>query len=245
MKLLPPNAHKLKKKKPAPPVVKLDTKIWSSPGVQGAKPQFCKSNCPFSTITAGFVRDHIPYDPKLLVIFPYPQKFDVIRRDPMGSDFKKWFLWKIVNEVGFGKEDVAIAHMLRCYCGSKYPTGRFVDTAENVCRHFDYEHGHNGTKGIGGIADVFDPDLFYITLDPRKTMGTQALYRLFKMDFVRCASFVNLDYKPCLLCGAEVAGMLAPHKLAGGVKDWRGHWWEGDWPFKRGLGASQGKGFRA
>jgi hypothetical protein len=230
------------KKDKAPPLVRLDDKDWSSPGVQDAKPAFCRHNCPYASVSGGFVRDYIPYDPKLLVLFPTPQKYDVIRRDPLGSDYKKWFLHKIVKNSGLEAKDVAIAHMLRCYCGGKYPTGRFVRTAENVCRHYDYEHGHNGKAGMGGIANVFDPNLFYLTLDPRTTMGNQAFYRLFRMDFNRCSQFANMEYKPALLCGAEVASMIAPFKLAGGIKSWRGHWWEGSWPFKRGQGAAHNSG---
>jgi hypothetical protein len=246
MKLKPLTKSKggAKGTRPDKPLIRRDDKIWSSPGVTDAKPTWCKNNCPFATTSAGFVRDHIPNDPKILVLFPTPQKDDVILRQALASGFKRWFMWKIVGAAGLEKKDVAVAHMLRCYCGPKYPTGKFVGTAENVCRHYDYEHNAAGKAGVGGIADVFDPDLFFLTLDPRKAMGTQALYRLFQQDFNRCANMIHHGYKPALLCGGEVASMIAPFHLAGGIKDWRGHWWESAWPFRRGQGASRGKGFR-
>jgi hypothetical protein len=243
MNLKPLKPAKKGRKQTVRPLIRKDDKIWSSPGVTNAKPAYCKNNCPLGTVSAGFVRDALPREPRMLVLFPTPGKDDVIFRDAWASGLKKW-LTAMARGMGLDRGDIAIAHVLRCYCGADYPTGSHVKTAEGACRHYDYEHAHNGEAGIGGIADVFDTDLFYVTLDPRKVMGTQALYRLFKLDFERAASFVHLDYRPTLLCGSEVAGLVAPFKLDGGVKDWRGHWWEGSWPFKRGRGTTRGRGFR-
>lgn len=203
---------------PQLPVVKSHT------GVQ-SKPTYCYQSCPRAYNSAGFVPDFIPENPKLAVMISHPGKDDAVNCRPLSGGMGRFFWAAIGKNVGLKKDDVAILSAVRCYTW-KYPVGVEAKQAEKACRHWDHTRGESRESIVS-----WNPDLFIVTFGLDKMIEVGAFLALGLADFEKALRFQKKGYKPCVLLGTEVLGIMAPW-LSGGVKTWRGHHWEGTWPFK-------------
>jgi hypothetical protein len=104
-----------------------------------------------------------------------------------------------------------------------------------ACRQYDCKQS-SGHKLVAGGIEAFDPNLFVITHDLKDIFNTPPFYRIIQKDIEKAFRFVVKGYRPIVLFGIEAAELLAPWiKDKGGMKAWRGHFWEGSWPWKEGV----------
>ena len=232
---LKPFAPKLKRKKKPVTLLASNEAMWNAPGVE-SKPTYCKNTCPLYTATPGIVYDWIPRHAKIALLLPTPQKGEMIEQTPLRGGMASWWKRHILYPLGLSPDDVAVCHILRCYHGRKcYPTGDWQRKAELACRHFD--NNRCSAEGIaeGGLAQ-WDPNMFLITHDLSDLIATPAFYRQVVNDLQKALNMTYYEFRPLVLCGKEPMELVAPWTIGkGGVKSWRGHWFEGDWPFKRGF----------
>lgn len=188
-----------------------------------------------ATLSSGIVYDNAPQNPKIALMLPSPREEDVVDRKPLASKMAWYWRKKIFEKVGLKVNDILVTYLVRCFCGKSYPKGKWVRQAESACRFFDRYHGENGKRQVGGFVDSWEPNLFVATYDLSKTVTTGAFYRQTCIDLEKAVSFYEKGYRPMVLCGIEAVQLVCPHIGKGGIRVWRGHWWEGEWPFKEGY----------
>lgn len=200
-------------------------------GVQG-KPQWCYNSCPRAHLATSFVPDYVPENPSIAIVSALPAREDAAQCIPFASGYGRFFWGAIGRKYGLRKQNVIVSNLLRCYT-YKYPVGATLPKAERACRHFDYYcHGGHGrpVRGLRSIA-TWNPNIYVVTFSIEKMLEVDALMALAIEDFGKAVRFIKAGYRPCVLLGTEVLKAVAPW-LKGGARDWRGTWWEGDWPFK-------------
>lgn len=206
-------------------------KPWSAPGIR-TKPEECKF-CRYATIGSGFCPDFYPKSPILGFLLPYPSKDDVVYQRPFSGAMGYYLNKLLIEDLGYKKEDVLIANVLRCMppWAKGYPTGDLRTTAESNCRQYDKKHAYREKLADGGLIK-YDPNLFLITYSPDKMRSIPAFQRQAVADISKAFRFAAKGYRPLVLMGDEPMELVAPWLVGkGGLKTWRGHWWEGSWPF--------------
>lgn len=196
----------------------------SSVGV-ALKPPYCKNNCKMSYISTGFVADSVGINAKLAIMLPYPNKDSAIENQPLSGGFGAWFLKEFIYPHGLKMDDLLVTHTLRCTPPWKktgaYPTGKLKVHCEAACRHWD------------SAIKEWGPNMYVITIDPSDIFNLTAYYRQFKRTVEKALKFVDMGYKPVLLCGNEPAHLLFQTLEGnGGAKGWLGHFGEIEgWPY--------------
>lgn len=228
---------------PAKPVPSLGPKellpVWTSEGVAG-KPPGCKE-CPFRLSGTGFVADWFPDEdkaPRLGFLLDFPNSDDVISRRPWSG--KAGYAWEKAYLAPFGLclQDVMISHVLRCQpkeqrFGKKlYPIAGMRRGAEMSCRQHDKVCWGGPVERTGGIHS-FEPDTFVVTFHPREALAVPALSHLILADIKKAVKKMEAGRRVLVLMGDEAKDLVAPW-LRGSVKSWRGHHWQGCWPWKEG-----------
>jgi hypothetical protein len=179
----------------------------------GSKPEGCKG-CPYRSIGAGFVPDDEGVNPKIAMVLEAPGEDEALNSKPLVGRAGKLWLKKLIEIHGYKREDVLIANTLRCRPpGNKYPIGKLKESAELHCRAYDDK------------IVKFDPDLYLVTIHPAMLLRSSAMTRLVQRDLAKAFEFAAQGYRPIVLAG-ETSKSLAASHLHGGVKGWRGHWWE-------------------
>lgn len=211
---------------------------WLSPGVT-AKPDACNS-CKYSGIGSGFCGDDNPEGKRMMILCSAPTKGEILEQipwqGPQGWAYTKMFL----DSAGIPRNEVMVAHVLRCRppfkrvggVGDNYPTGTDRRNAELTCRHFDESHTYRGGIQTGGIK-TFAPTRYLVTFPPESALEVTAYKRVIQEDIKKAWRFVLAGHKVCVLMG-EPAFQLLGGGLPemGGVKNWRGHYWDADgWPY--------------
>ena len=198
---------------------------WSSPGVL-LKPEHCHL-CAVAAVGKAYVPDYVPDSPKIAFILGTPQQQDAIERKPFsgpsGYHWKKLF----ITDLGLKEEDVLISHNIRCiqpvnsFGKRDYPSGFLCRQGELNCRFYD--------TGL----NKFNPNLFILTFDPATIYSVGCHQRQIQRDIVKGIHFKNLGYTPAILFGDGPASLFYPWLTGnGGIKNWRGHFWQGSLPFK-------------
>lgn len=200
-------------------------------------PEACKL-CPLNWLGSGFVPDEMPATgkPRIAMMFEFPAGDDIVEGRPLVSRGGQAWLRRLVYALGHRKDEVLICNTLRCRPRQgRYPTGVDQRQAELCCR------AHDGTQW-GGDIDVpggllaFDPNVFLVSYNPGDILDTPSLYRLVRRDVEKAFSLADRDYRPLMLMGKGPAFLVAPWLQGkGGIKAWRGHWWEGSWPWQPGY----------
>lgn len=221
----------LRKCPPLPPIIKIN----ASGEKAGAKlrPDYCTNFCPRATVGAGFVPDHVPENPRIGILIAKPEKDDVVNFESATAAQGRFLFNVLLAEAGLARADVLVAHVLRC-SSWHYPTGADAKRAENACRNFDGYIGNSGhvVKGPPSL-EAWAPNIFIPTFEVSKMMEIGAFYALALEDIKKAIRFANTGYRPLVLLGAEAAFFLAPWlEGKGGIRNWRGHWWEGDWRYQ-------------
>jgi len=193
------------------------------------KPTYCGSNCPRAYQAPGFVADWVPENPRIAFLFEIPSKDDVTYCKPLAGGYGRFFWAAIGSKLGLKKEDVIFSHVLRCYTW-KYPPGQDTKVAEKACRYWDNFHNVNGHPDDRRSLAAWKPNLFTCTFSLDKMVETGAFQALGIHDIKKALRFAERGYRPVVVMGTEALKMIAPW-LSGGIKKWRGHWWEGDWGF--------------
>ena len=205
------------------------------------KPDFCYDHCPraFSQ-GVGFVPDFIGSNPKIGILLDKPTKDEATNRQAFTSGYSRFFFSTVGKELGISKENLIVSHVLRC-ASFEYPTGKMKVDAERVCRSWDNKSvGPGGLPTISGGLIKWDPNLFIITfgLDDCLEMSrsekakSDAFHACMINDFAKALRFAGSGFRPMVLMGKEPMHLFPfTRKWQGGVKAWRGHWWEGNWPF--------------
>jgi hypothetical protein len=186
------------------------------------KPVECKL-CPQHYIGTGFCPDFVSAEPKLLLICASPTSDDVIMQAPLSGGAGLFFENKVLKPAGLKREELAIAHVLRCGCRD-YPIGKIKKQAESNCRQYD------------SVIKKFNPSLFVITFSIEDTFSDQAYVSLLINDMKRAVRLTQNypDEKVCVLLGREVVQMVneLPFRDGkGGLKSWRGSWFKGVWNY--------------
>lgn len=197
------------------------------------KPAYCFASCPRAYSASGFVPDYVPENPRIAVVQALPASDDALYSIPFSGGYGRMFWAVFGKQFGLRKEDVLVSTLLRCHSKGNYPTGVDVPRAERACRHWDY-YAHAGrglaASGLRSLA-TWNPNWYTTTFGLDKIVEIDAFMALAIEDFRKALRFQKAGFRPCVLLGTEVLRVVAPW-LSGGVKDWRGHWWEGSWPFK-------------
>ena len=240
---------------PAPPLLKpppkagsvhKKTQEWQSAGVR-QKPETCKL-CSYSYVGSAFVPDHFPASPKIAYVFSHPRKDDCQEQRPLSGPFGDVLRKILITDLGRSEDEVALCHTLRCMPkristrngpAYQYPTGAQQGAAERNCRMYDNSSFKNGLLTDKGLID-FNPNVFVITLDVSSILEVGAFKFMIQQDVKKAWRLVDEGYRVALLFGGEVLSIVAGH-LKGGVKKWRGSYFEGDWPFEAKF---RGEGFR-
>ncbi len=190
------------------------------------KPAGCKL-CPMAALGKGFCADYSPSEPLIAFIFDMVGSDDVLERVPLAG--AQGYYWQkiLIEEQGLRRDEVLLSNAIRCKQPNdvngrpKYPTGFVQKPAELNCRQYD-----------NSLID-FDPNVFVITLHPRtiRTVGAHQIQII--RDVAKAVSFSRRGYRPAVLFGEGVAELYFPWmKNNGGPKNWRGHWWQGEYPWK-------------
>ena len=215
---------------------------WVSAGVRG-KPDGCKS-CLYRGIGQGFCPDDVPAEPIVGILLEAPGGDEALEQRPMVGRAGQFWERRIINRLGYKREDVAIFNTIRCRPpNNEYPTGQIRTHAEQLCRQYDGVQGINGKLVPGGVRK-FNPNLFIATFHPAATFRTPAIYRLILKDMEKAFRFgtSGKGYRPLVLMGDKALSLVAPWTEGkGGLRKWRSHWWHGSWPFGD---DSNKKGFR-
>lgn len=181
---------------------------------------------------AGFVPDWVPKAPKVAILLAKPESDDVVNFEAGTGPRGRFLINVLLSEAGLTRDDVIIANVLRCSSWG-YPTGADAKRAESACRNFDTYTGANGKiVKLPESLEAWSPNVFIPTFDVGKTLEIGAFYALALEDIRKAIRFSNSGYRPLLLFGSEPTFFLAPWlEGKGGIRNWRGHWWEGDWRF--------------
>lgn len=190
------------------------------------KPDSCK-RCAYAAVGKGFCGDLVPENPIIAFVFDTITKDDVLEQEPLSG--AQGYVWKqlLIEELGHSIDDVLVSAAVRCSPPNDikgkpaYPSGFLGKAAELNCRQYD-----------DGLIK-FDPNVFLITLHPR-TIPTVGAHRVqIQRDVSKAFGFARRGYRPCVLFGEGAAQLYFPYmNNNGGLKNWRGHWWVGESPFK-------------
>ena len=213
------------KKEPLPKL--FPNRPWQSSGIS-SKPDHCQKNCPFGNNSkSGFVLDYYGKDPKIGFMQSAPQNSDLISQVPWSGSWGWKWTKELLETHGLTRDNVVLMNVLRC--GFKdYPTGAAKIRAEKTCRYWDAFHNVNGLPFSGGILH-YNPNLYVITYDPTDWPKVGAYMQQTKLDVAKALRFADRGYRPLVLMGIEAVKLVAPWLGPGGIKAWRGHWWEGDY----------------
>ena len=190
------------------------------------KPEYCAQCCRLSSQSYGYVRDWLGKEPKLAVSGIIPTSSE-LAQGIWESDMFYYLLKTYFEPVGLSKENLVLSNVPRCQPKNKewnedhaYPKEALRKHSEQSCRYHDI------------AFNEFKPNVFISTFDIYAIRKLDANKVLFKADLQKAIRFIDKGYKPCLLLGEEPLHLVAPH--LGGVKTWRGHWWEGSWKWEPG-----------
>lgn len=197
---------------------------WDSLGVR-TKPKACRL-CPMAAVGHGFCQDEKGSTPTLAFVLDMPSGSDVKERRPWsGEEGEKWEK-AFLTDLGHTREEVLFSHVIRCrqpndrYGFPLYPSDPLRRKAELNCRHYD-------TSLLS-----FDPNVFVITVHPRSIRLIGAYHRQIRQDIGKAFDLVAKGFRPAVLFG-EAAELYYPYmKGGGGIKNWRGHYYFGESPFK-------------
>lgn len=198
-----------------------DYRDFASPGL-GNKPTSCKI-CPYSMVGQGFCPDYKGENAKIALLLEAPGATEVIENSPLMGRAGELMWEKIVPYAGLTRKDFLISNTIRCRPpDNKYPSSFLKRNAENNCRMYDRR-----------LLD-FDPNIFIITYHPASVFRQLVYMRLIQKDIERAKEFYDRGYRPLVLMGDKAVSLLndTPFKVGkGGLRMWRGHYWEGHWPF--------------
>lgn len=228
-------------KKPGPLVQISAEKSTSSPGVD-EKPKYCGDNCPLAYKSSGFVADWVPEDPIMAIVDPTPGKGDLIERVPFSGPVGQYFKSRVLVPAGVAPDRVIYSYVLRCRPRGDYPIGREKKLSETSCRHWDTVRGFENEvlENSGRSLQDWAPDLFTLTFSPMKIVEVAAYEALAIEDIKKALRFAQAGYRPVVFLGAEGLEFAAPWLVGtGGIKNWRGHWWEGNWRWQGNCGSEE------
>lgn len=201
-----------------------DLREYASPGL-GNKPSACRI-CPYSMVGQGFCPDYKSKEkePKIALLLEAPGATEVVENSPLMGRAGKLMWEKIVPYAGLSRSDFLICNTIRCRPpNNAYPSSFLKRNAENNCRMHD-----------SYLLD-FSPNLFIITYHPASVFRQLVYQRLIQEDIKKAKEFYDRGYKPLVLMGDKAVSLLndTPFRVGkGGLRMWRGHYWEGEWPFK-------------
>lgn len=192
-----------------------------------------------ATKGSGFVPDWYGdqyEEPKLAFLLDFPAADDVLDQRPWSG--RAGYAWekKYLKPFGLSLSNVLISHVLRCQPKERkwgkpvYPTASLRRGAEITCRQHDGKCWGGPKLRAGGIKK-YDPNLFVISFHPSDALLVPALSRLIHKDIEKAVKRQTEGYRPLVVMGVEAKELIAPW-LRGGIKPWRGTFWEGSWPFK-------------
>ena len=190
-------------------------------GVQ-TKPSGCNL-CPLSFSGTGFCPDNVPQYPKLMLLLETPYSDDVLYQRPLSGKMGDFLENSIIKPSGLKRDDLLIAHVLRCKV-KDYPTAKNKRLSEEHCRRYD-----TGIK-------QFHPSLFVITFGVDDTFSDSAYTALMINDFKR-AKWLTTEYpdeKICILAGREAVNLVTKLPFEdgkGGIKSWRGSYFKSKWNY--------------
>lgn len=177
------------------------------------KPPPCQS-CPYASQSTGFCTDHVPLSPVAAFVFRTPSKDDLIFGEPLTGRGGRAWEHKFLSVVGLRRDQVILAHTLRCLpnSGEKFPIGRMRTEAVKFCRRWDEWERQ------------FQPNVWGVTINPGQLLVTPNQEVFLRRAMDRLKGYVDTGYRPVLLMGEEARETYAPW-LHGATKKWQNHWW--------------------
>lgn len=185
------------------------------------KPKGCNL-CPSHYLGTGFCPDYVPEHPKMMLILESPTSDDVVNQSPLSGIMGDFLDYKVFKPLQIKREDLIICNVLRCK--APYPIGKIKGQSENACRQYDSAIKH------------FDPNLFLMTFSIADTYKDPAYLSLLIEDLRRAKRLLveYPDNRLAVLMGENAIQMVnnLPFRTGkGGLRQWRGQFWEGKWNF--------------
>ena len=206
---------------------------WVSPGVS-RKPTYCVHNCVYASVGSGFCPDYYPSNPRIAVFLEAPGETEILERSPLMGKAGKLWIHKLIEKLGYHREDVLIANTLRCNPPKNfYPTGNLRLKAEQACRYWDRYHGEDGSPVPRGIAS-FNPTICVLSYHPAAILRTPALYKPTLRAVELAFKFASRGERPVVAMGDVPMSLLAPWAVGkGGLKVWNRSYFRltSGWPF--------------
>lgn len=205
------------------------------------QPDWCWNNCPMAYTATGFVPDHVPSNPKLALILARPESDDATDGAVLSSGYGRFFYAAFMKPLGLNAGDVLVSHVLRCH-KRQFPTGRDKITACRACRHWDgarASYDDNKPEFVNKSIEDWNPNIYLATFDIKDMLSTGAYQALGLADMRKALRFAAEGHRPAVIFGSEALFTIAPWlDGSGGIKNWRGHWWQGSWKWQTTLSES-------
>ncbi len=186
-------------------------------------------NGPMAYKGSGFCPDYVPTNPKIAMLLEAPGENEILDHSPLVGKAGKFWTKRLIEVLGYTREDVLISNCGRCRPGSdnQFPTGFLRKQVLECCRHYDTKHGAaDGSLLKGGISQ-FAPNFYIVSYHPASILRTPALYR----PTLRAVEFAFQKYKegyrPCVLMGGVATSLVAPELgKEPNLKRWQRHYFE-------------------
>lgn len=183
-----------------------------------------------AAVGQGFCHDTVPADPKIAFIFDMPTGDDIREQKGLSGGTGRYWSKMLITDLGYRRQDVLLSSCLRCgqrkdrFGQPEYPKEPLRRQAEMNCRQYD------------GNLIRFDPDCFVVTLSPRSFRAIGCNTRMVTRDVHKAMGLAAQGHRPAVLFGEGAVELYYPWlRGAGGLKNWRGHYWFGESPFKEGV----------
>jgi hypothetical protein len=208
---------------------------WSSSGLL-AKPPGCQF-CAMQTRGQNFVPDLIPPAAKILFVFAAPEKDDILENRLLSGNLGWFRKNKIIYDLNLTEPEVALTSIIRCYPGKDkfnklaYPEKQVRISCEKLCRQYDSRSAVAGNIVPRGIIN-FDPNVFVLTFGIEMLTQGAAFQHLMQSDIKKALATIPKGGRPAVLFGEPPINLFASYCFGpgqGGVKNWRGHIFEGSW----------------
>jgi hypothetical protein len=218
-----------------------------------SKPDACRA-CPLSTCGYGYLPDKALTRPKIAVMIEAPSRQSVIEGEALTDGLGWHFFHHGIERLGYEKADVLVTHVYRCHPppALKYRTATGKEAAQ-LGLFGDVPSTKKKAKGpskgdIGAVLRVaeercrtyddvlraYNPDVFFFADGLEAPIKTAALTRVNRAILKKAFKFADLyGHRPLVLCGETACRLFWSYGFRpghGGMKAWRGSYFEGSWP---------------
>lgn len=176
------------------------------------KPDTCSSCRLFHIPTIGYVEDRVSPSAKLGIVLYRPGRESAVMGDPWEADSMKVLL-RTYNRLGFGKDDILVTHLIRCY---------FPHSKKGTLPKTNSKHALTMCRQYDQALRSWRPNAVVYAYDLEGAFGSPPMQCINDLAAQKARQLVDKGYKPLVSYGKEVLEFLDP-QLSGGLSDWKLH----------------------